>query len=323
LTRKIALITGGSRGIGKEIALALAKEGNNIAISYGNNSESAMEVVKEIQSFGVEAIAVKADVSIAEDVKNLIKAVEEGLGTIDILVNNAGITKDNLLIRMTEEDWDNVMDVNLKGVFLCTKAVSRSMMKKRYGKIINITSVVGITGNAGQGNYSASKAGVIGFTKSMAKELASRGIRVNAVAPGLTRTDMAELMEEKAGVSMMRESAMGRLANPAEIAEVLKEYIIGHFNEEISLNQIAHNMNYSCSYLTKIFYQQYECTPTKYLISLRMQKAQQLLTHHTELSIRQIGEAVGYPEQGYFSRIFKKQNGSSPLEYREEKEAQS
>ena len=152
MNRKIALVTGGSRGIGREIALALARDGINIAISFGSNSESAMKVIEEIKSFGVDAIAVKADVSIAEDVTSLVKSVEESLGTIDILVNNAGITKDNLLIRMTEEDWDNVMDVNLKGVFLCTKAVSRSMMKKRYGKIINITSVVGITGNAGQGN---------------------------------------------------------------------------------------------------------------------------------------------------------------------------
>ena len=221
MTTKLALITGGSRGIGKEIALALAKEGNNIAISYGNNAESAMEVVKEIQSFGVEAIAVKADVSIAEDVKNLIKAVEEGLGTIDILVNNAGITKDNLLIRMTEEDWDNVMDVNLKGVFLCTKAVSRSMMKKRYGKIINITSVVGITGNAGQGNYSASKAGVIGFTKSMAKELASRGIRVNAVAPGLIQTDMTNVLKDEVKAEMLKMIPLNTMGNPVDIANLV------------------------------------------------------------------------------------------------------
>jgi 3-oxoacyl-[acyl-carrier protein] reductase len=221
MTTKLALITGGSRGIGKEIALALAKEGNNIAISYGNNSESAMEVVKEIQSFGVEAIAVKADVSIAEDVKNLIKIIEEGLGTIDILVNNAGITKDNLLIRMTEEDWDNVMDVNLKGVFLCTKAVSRSMMKKRYGKIINITSVVGITGNAGQGNYSASKAGVIGFTKSMAKELASRGIRVNAVAPGLIQTDMTNVLKDEVKAEMLKMIPLNTMGNPVDIANLV------------------------------------------------------------------------------------------------------
>ncbi len=218
---KIALITGGSRGIGKEIALALAKEGNNIAISYGNNEESAMKVVNEIKSFGVEALAVKADVSISEDVTNLIKSVEEGLGTIDILVNNAGITKDNLLIRMTEADWDSVMDVNLKGVFLCTKAVSRSMMKRRYGKIINITSVVGITGNPGQGNYSASKAGVIGFTKSMAKELASRGIRVNAVAPGFIETDMTDVLKEELKEEMLKTIPLSTMGKPSDIANLV------------------------------------------------------------------------------------------------------
>lgn len=218
---KIALITGGSRGIGKEIALALAKEGNNIAISYGNNAESAMKVVNEIKSFGVEAIAVKADVSVSEDVTNLVKTVEEGLGTIDILVNNAGITKDNLLIKMTEADWDSVMEVNLKGVFLCTKAVSRSMMKKRYGKIINITSVVGITGNAGQGNYSASKAGVIGFTKSMAKELASRGIRVNAVAPGFIETDMTDVLKEELKEEMLKMIPLSTMGKPSDIANLV------------------------------------------------------------------------------------------------------
>ena len=221
MTIKIALVTGGSRGIGKEIAIALAKEGSNIAISYGNNYESAMEVIKEIKSFGVDAIAVKADVSVSEDVKNLVKTIEEGLGTIDILVNNAGITKDNLLIRMTEEDWDSVMDVNLKGVFLCTKAVSRTMMKKKYGKIINITSVVGITGNAGQGNYSASKAGVIGFTKSMAKELASRGIRVNAVAPGLIETDMTNVLKDEVKAEMLKMIPLNTMGNPEDIANLV------------------------------------------------------------------------------------------------------
>lgn len=221
MNRKIALVTGGSRGIGKEIALALARDGINIAISFGSNSESAMKVIEEIKSFGVDAIAVKSDVSISEDVTNLVKSVEESLGTIDILVNNAGITKDNLLIRMTEEDWDNVMDINLKGVFLCTKAVSRSMMKKRYGKIINITSVVGITGNAGQGNYAASKAGVIGFTKSMAKELASRGIRVNAVAPGFIQTDMTDVLKEEIKSEMLKMIPLNTMGNPSDIANLV------------------------------------------------------------------------------------------------------
>lgn len=221
MPKKIALITGGSRGIGREIALALAKEGNNIAISYGSNAESAEQVVKEIKTFNVEAIAIKADVSVAEDVKELVKTVEEELGTIDILINNAGITKDNLLIRMSEEDWDSVMDINLKGVFLCTKAVSRAMMKKRYGKIINITSVVGITGNAGQGNYSASKAGVIGFTKSMAKELASRGIRVNAVAPGFIQTDMTNVLKDEVKSEMLKMIPLNTMGNPSDIANLV------------------------------------------------------------------------------------------------------
>lgn len=221
MSRKVALVTGGSRGIGREIALALAKEGHNMAISYGSNPEKAQEVVEEIKSFGVEAIAVKADVSIGEDVQNLVDVVLKELGTIDILVNNAGITKDNLLIRMTEEDWDKVMDVNLKGVFLCTKAVSRTMMKKRYGKIINISSVVGITGNAGQGNYSASKAGVIGFTKSMAKELASRGIRVNGIAPGFIQTDMTDVLKEEVKEEMLKHIPLNSFGSPKDIANLV------------------------------------------------------------------------------------------------------
>ncbi len=220
LKDKAALITGGSRGIGKEIALELARNGVHIGISYVSNTEKANEVLEEIKSYGVNAIAVKANVSVEEDVLQMIKTIEEELGTIDILVNNAGITKDNLLIRMKEQDWDEVMDVNLKGVFLCTKAVSRIMMKKRYGKIINITSVVGITGNAGQGNYSASKAGVIGFTKSMARELASRGIRVNGIAPGFIETDMTDVLKDEIKEAMLKTIPLNSFGNPKHIANL-------------------------------------------------------------------------------------------------------
>jgi 3-oxoacyl-[acyl-carrier protein] reductase len=204
LENKVALITGGSRGIGKEIALELSKNGVNIAISYISNEQMARTVIEEVRKNGVEGIMVKANVSKEEEVLYMIKTIEEELGSIDILVNNAGVTKDNLLIRMKTEEWDEVIDVNLKGTYLCTKAVARSMMKKRYGKIINITSIVGITGNPGQGNYSASKAGVIGFTKSMAKELASRGIRVNAIAPGFVETDMTEVLKEDIKEEMLK-----------------------------------------------------------------------------------------------------------------------
>lgn len=221
LKDKIALVTGGTRGIGREIAFALAKEGANIAITYTSNEEMALAVVEEIKGIGVNAMAVKANVINNEEVLNMVKSIEDQLGTIDILVNNAGITKDNLLIRMNEEDWDSVLNVNLKGVFLCTKAVSRAMMKKRYGKIINISSVVGINGNAGQGNYSASKAGVIGFTKSMAKELASRGIRVNAIAPGFIETDMTDILKEEIKNEMIKNIPLSSFGKPRDIANLV------------------------------------------------------------------------------------------------------
>ena len=220
LKDKIVLITGASRGIGKEIAIRLAKEGANIAITYTSNKEKALAVVEEIKANGVNAIAIKANVVNNHEVLNMVKRVEEELGTIDILVNNAGVTKDNLLIRMSEEDWDLVLDVNLKGVFLCTKAVARAMMKKRYGKIINISSIVGVNGNAGQGNYSASKAGVIGFTKSIAKELASRGIRVNAIAPGFIETDMTNILKEEIKKEMIESIPLNSLGKPKDIANL-------------------------------------------------------------------------------------------------------
>lgn len=221
LAGKVALITGGSRGIGKEIALGLAKLGANIAITYSSNEAKAMEVVEELIKNDVEAIAIKGDVSVEEDVATIVKTVETTFGGIDILVNNAGITKDNLLIRMSSKDWDDVMDVNLKGVFLCTKAVARGMMKKKYGKIINISSVVGITGNPGQGNYSASKAGVIGFTKSIAKELASRGIRVNAIAPGFIQTDMTSVLKEDIKEAMLNNIPLNYFGSPKDISNLV------------------------------------------------------------------------------------------------------
>lgn len=218
---KVALVTGGSRGIGKEIALGLARKGANVAITYNSNESLAQEVIEDIKQFGVKAIAIKGNSAIEEDVNNIVSKVEEELGTIDILVNNAGITKDNLIIRMKSEDWDDVLNVNLKGTFLTTKAVVRGMMKKRYGKIINISSVVGVSGNAGQGNYSASKAGVIGFTKSMAKELASRGIRVNAIAPGFIKTDMTDVLKDEIKEELLRNIPLGTLGDPKDIANAV------------------------------------------------------------------------------------------------------
>lgn len=218
---KVALITGGTRGIGRVIALKLSEEGYNIAISYINNDKKAQEVVDEIEKNNVKALAIKADVSKEEEVNNMMKVIKKELGSIDVLINNAGITRDNLLIRMKTEDWDQVIDTNLKGVFLCTKAVAREMMKKRYGKIVNIASVVGISGNVGQANYSASKAGVIGFTRSIAKELGSRGINVNAVAPGFIETDMTHVLEDNIKDEMIKSIPLNRAGKPEDVANVV------------------------------------------------------------------------------------------------------
>lgn len=218
---KVALITGGSRGIGRAIALKLSEEGYNIAISYINNKDRAEEVIGKIEKNGVKGLAIKADVSKEDEVDNMMNMIKEQLGTVDVLINNAGITKDNLLIRMKTENWDQVMDTNLRGVFLCTKAVAREMMKKRYGKIVNVASVVGISGNIGQGNYSASKAGVIGFTKSIAKELGSRGINVNAVAPGFIETDMTHMLEDGIKDEMIRSIPLNRAGKPEDVANLV------------------------------------------------------------------------------------------------------
>src|SRR5690625_2479352 len=197
LKGKNAIVTGASRGIGRAIAIELANQGANVCINYAGNETKANEVVEELKQKGVKAFSVKADVSDEKDVKNLMKETLKEFGTIDILVNNAGITKDNLLMRMKESDFDDVVDNNLKGTFLCIKAVSRTMMKQRSGRIINVASIVGVSGNPGQANYVAAKAGVIGLTKSVAQELASRNILVNAVAPGFIETDMTDKLTQE------------------------------------------------------------------------------------------------------------------------------
>ncbi len=221
LLGKTAVITGGSRGIGRAIALKLAENGANIVVNYTNNSQKAQEVVDLIKSMGRDALAIKADISNSEDVKELAKKVESHFKNIDILINNAGITRDSLLIRMKDEDWDNVLNINLKGTYLCTKYIGKKMMKQRSGKIVNVSSVVGIMGNPGQSNYSASKAGVIGFTKSIAKEFSSRGINVNAVAPGFIETDMTSTLSEDIKKGYSKNVPLGRLGSPQDIANLV------------------------------------------------------------------------------------------------------
>lgn len=221
LEGKTAIVTGGSRGIGKAIALNLAERGANVVVNYTSSPDKAALVVEEIKTMGREALAIKADVSNSEDVNNLIKEVGNHFTSIDILVNNAGITRDTLLIRMKDDDWDKVIDINLKGTYLCTKLVAKKMMKQRSGRIINITSVIGIMGNAGQANYAASKAGVIGFTKSVARELASRGINVNAVAPGFIQTEMTDKLSEEVVESYTKSIPLGKLGEAKDVANVV------------------------------------------------------------------------------------------------------
>ena len=218
LEGKVALVTGGSRGIGRAIALKLAGEGAAVAINYAGNAKAAEEVKASIEAAGGKAMVVQADVSSAEAVDAMVEAVVNELGGIDILVNNAGITRDGLLMRMKEADWDAVINTNLKGVFYCTKAVSKLMMKKRSGRIVNMASVVGLTGNAGQANYAAAKSGVIGFSKSMAKELASRGITVNMVAPGYIETDMTAVLSDKVREAMISTVPLARAGQAEDVA---------------------------------------------------------------------------------------------------------
>jgi 3-oxoacyl-[acyl-carrier protein] reductase len=219
LRNQVALVTGASRGIGKATAFALVREGAKIVVNYSSSSVPAEEVVKTITQAGGDAIALQADVSKAEEVENLVKKTIEYFGRIDILVNNAGITRDALLLRMRPEDWQAVIDTNLTGVFLCTRAVAKIMLKQRSGRIINITSVAGQMGNPGQANYSAAKAGVIGFTKTVAKELASRGITVNAVAPGFIATDMTDELDAE---GILKFIPLGRYGQPEEVAGMIR-----------------------------------------------------------------------------------------------------
>ncbi|MDZ4940537.1 3-oxoacyl-[acyl-carrier-protein] reductase [Clostridium perfringens] len=221
LKDKVAIVTGGTRGIGRAIALKLADQGANIVINYRNSDKEAEELKAILEEKGVKVLTVKCDISNFEDSKNLMDKCKEVFGKIDILVNNAGITKDTLIMRMKEEDFDNVIDVNLKGTFNCAKHASAIMLKQRFGKIINMTSVVGIAGNAGQVNYAASKAGVIGLTKSLAKELGSRGITVNAVAPGFINTDMTASLSEKVKEEASKNIPLKRLGDPEDVAKLV------------------------------------------------------------------------------------------------------
>jgi len=221
LKGKTAIITGSSRGIGKAIAFKLGKMGANIVINGSSPSDALKKTEEELKEAGINVITVVADVRKNEDVEAMINTAVETFGSLDILVNNAGVTKDKLMMRMTESDWDDVLDINLKGAFLCTKAASKIMMKQRSGKIINITSVVGITGNPSQTNYAASKAGLIGLTKSTAKELASRGINCNAVAPGLIETDMTDVLPDSVKENYLNSIPQKRYGTPEDVANVV------------------------------------------------------------------------------------------------------
>mgnify|MGYP000221917084 FL=1 len=222
---KTIFITGGSRGIGKEIALKFAENGYNIVTNYVSDKTDVEGLKKEFEEKGVKSLIVKADVTSSEEIESLVKKAIEEFESIDVLVNNAGITKDNLLMRMNEEEFNKVIDVNLKGTYIVTKIVSKYMMKKRKGNIINLSSVVGVVGNAGQCNYSASKAGIIGFTKSIAKELASRNIRANAVAPGFIETDMTAVLGENVKENIYNQIPLKRMGTAREVANLV--YFLG------------------------------------------------------------------------------------------------
>ncbi|WP_315168623.1 3-oxoacyl-[acyl-carrier-protein] reductase [Metaclostridioides mangenotii] len=233
-TDRTAVVTGGSRGIGKEVAKKLASLGADVVINYTLNEEQANITKSEIEGMGVKCMVVQCDVSKSDQVAEMMDSVVKEFGKIDILVNNAGITRDGLLMRMKEEDFDKVIDINLKGVFNCTKAATKYMMKKKYGRVINMASIVGIMGNPGQTNYCASKAGVIGFTKASARELASRNININAVAPGFIDTDMTQVLSENIKNSMLANIPKKTFGKPEDVANLvaflasdMSEYITG------------------------------------------------------------------------------------------------
>lgn len=221
LENKVAIVTGASRGIGRGIAAQLASDGASVVINYRSHGEAAEQVLSNIQSSGGTASAIQADVSLYPDAERLIQASLDAYGQVDILVNNAGITRDGLIMRMSEADWDTVLDTNLKGAFNCIKAVIRPMMKRRYGRIINITSVSGLAGNPGQANYSAAKAGLIGLTKSVAKEIGSRNITCNAVAPGFIETDMTAALPEELLQEFTKMTPLGRPGKTEDIAHAV------------------------------------------------------------------------------------------------------
>ena len=220
-TGKTAVVTGGSRGLGRAVCLELAAGGANVVLCYAGNENAANETAAACEALGAKVLAVRCDVADSAQVKALIDEALKVFGRIDILVNNAGITRDGLLMMMKETDFDDVINTNLKGAFLCMKAVARTMMKQRYGRIVNLSSVVGLRGNAGQVNYAASKAGVIGMTKSLAKELASRGVTVNAVAPGCMETDMTAAMPEAAKTATLAAIPMGRMGAAEDVAKAV------------------------------------------------------------------------------------------------------
>ena len=221
LQGKNALVTGGSRGIGRAIYLELARQGANVAVNYAGNAKAAEETVEACKALGVDAFALQADVADAAACEAMVKETIARFGRLDILVNNAGITRDGLMLTMKEADWDAVLDTNLKGAFHCMKAAYRPMMKQKYGRIVNLSSIVGLRGNAGQANYAASKAGLIGLTKSLAKELAARNVTVNAVAPGFIDTDMTAALPEKAREAMLSTIPMGRLGQAEDVARAV------------------------------------------------------------------------------------------------------